>query len=159
MQFADVACAIKFSWQPPLVTRHWTLCILYTTLSHSSCLWYTAYVQKPTFYSQSFYENDFLGWSLRNRMHKSHKDLSFRSFVAPLSKVCYTIDRQEIRATIKQRICDKRSNCYNILSFVIFIIGNPRIISTILSRNDRKWHESLLRGIVLWYAVTRAFLK
>ena len=88
-----------------------------------------------------------------------HQASSFRSFVAPLSKVCYTIDRQEIRAAIKQHICDKKSNCYNVLSFVIFIIGNPRIISTILSRNDRKWHESLLRGIVLWYAVTRAFLK
>ena len=59
MQFADVACAIKFSWQPPLVTKNWTLCIPYTTLSHSSCLWYTVYVQKSTFYSQSFYENDF----------------------------------------------------------------------------------------------------
>ena len=49
-------------------------------------------------------------------MRKSHKVLSFKSFVAPLSKVCYTIDRQEDRATFNQHICDKKSNFYKYIN-------------------------------------------
>ena len=48
---------------------------------------------------------------------------------------------------------------FHVLSFVILIIRKPEIISIILSRNDRKWHELQLRGIVLCYTVTRAFSK
>ena len=64
-----------------------------------------------------------------------------------------SVQRSNSISAIKSRIA------IIVLSFVIFIIRDPQIISTILSRNDRKWHESLLRGIVLWYTVTRAFSK
>lgn len=113
------------------------------------------------FYSQSFYENDFLDglcaigcikvikiWALEVSLHLFPK------------YVILSIDKRSVQQSnsvfaIKKSTC----YCYNVLSFAILIIRNPQIISTILSRNDRKWHESLLLGIVLWYTVTRVFSK